>query len=220
MSPNIKSIEYVSQDQALATFNQNHQGNAVLAKALQEVGDNPFLASLNITTNGNPLQYSSVANILQTSDFSKLIDKVVFPKDTIDKIYSITSSVNLFGIILGIILVIVAISVVFSTIKLAVENSKEEIATMRTVGASDWFIRGPFVIQGIIYGVISFLICILLSGLSAYFLAPALQNVLPGFNIFDYFLTNLWIFVILQLGFGVGVGIISALVVVKKYLEV
>jgi cell division transport system permease protein len=220
-APNIKNIEYVSKDQALAFFNEKNKDNAVLSKALQEVGDNPFLPSLNITTNGDPSQYAQVANILQTSDFSKLIDKVDFSqkKDTIEKVYSIISSVNMFGLILGIILIIIAVLVVFNTIKLAIENSKEEISTMKIVGASNWFIRGPFVIQGIIYGLIAFLVCILLAGVFAYFVSPKLAVILPGFNLFGYFLTNWWIFVLIQLGFGMGVGAISALIVVKKYLD-
>ncbi len=222
MSPNIKNVKYISKDQALAFFGETHKDNPVLAKALQEVGGNPFLPSLNITTNGDPLQYASVANILQTSDFSKLIDKVDFSqkKDTIEKVYSITSNINMFGILLGIALIIVAILVVFNTIKLAIENSKDEISTMRIVGASDWFIRGPFVIQGIIYGFAAFSICILISAASAYFLSSKMDVILPGFNIFEYFLANLWIFVLIQLGFGIGVGIISSFIVVKKYLEV
>lgn len=221
MSPNIKNIEYVSQDQALASFNQKHGSNQVLSKALQEVGDNPFLPSLNITTNGDPSQYAEISKILQNSDFSNSIDSVDYSqkKDTIEKIYSITSNINLFGIILGVILIILAILVVFNTIKLGIENSKEEIATMRIVGAGDWFVRGPFVIQGIIYGVIAFVICILISGFSAMFLAPKMSVVLPGFDIFSYFLTNLWIFVLIQLVFGVGVGVISSFIVIKKYLK-
>ena len=222
MSSNIKNIEYISKDQALASFNEKHQDNAVLTKALQEVGSNPFLPSLNITTNGDPSQYASISNILQTSDFSKLIDKVDFSqkKDIIEKVYSITSNINTFGLLLGVILIIVAMLVVFNTIKLVVENSKEEISTMKIVGASDQFIRGPFIIQGIIYGVFAFLICILLSGISAYFLSPQISVALPGFDMLGYFLTNLWIFVLIQIGFGIGVGAISAFLVVKKHLEV
>ena len=222
MSPNIKSIEYVSKEQALAIFNERHKDNPVLARALQEVGSNPFLPSLNITTSGDPLQYASVSNILQTSDFSKLIDKVDFSekKDTIEKVYSVTSNINTFGILLGVALIVVAVLVVFNTIKLAIANSKEEISTMRIVGASDWFIRGPFVIQGIIYGVVAFLICFLLTGISVYFLSPKMAVALPGFNLLDYFLTNWWIFVLIQIGFGIGVGAISALIVVKRHLEV
>jgi cell division transport system permease protein len=222
MSPNIKSIDYISKEQALASFNEKHKDNTVLSKALQEVGDNPFLPSLNIATNGDPLQYESIANILQTSDFSKLIEKVDFSqkKDTIAKVYSITSNINIFGLILGFVLIIVAILVVFNTVKLAIESSREEINTMRIVGASDWFIKGPFVIQGMIYGIISFIICIVLSGIMAFLLSAKIGVVLPGFDMFDYFLTNLWIFVLIQLGFGIAVGAISAIVVVKKHLDV
>jgi cell division transport system permease protein len=222
MSPAVKNVEYVSQGQALAYFNEKHQDNAVLSRALQEVGDNPFLPSLNITTNGDPLQYEQISNILQTSDFSKLIDKVDFSqkKDTIEKVYSITSNINLFGIILGIILVALAILVVFNTVKLAIESSKEEISTMRVVGATDWFIRGPFIIQGIIYGFFAFVICILLSGLATFFLSAKISVILPGFNLFLHYLTNLWILILIQLGFGIGVGVISAFFVVKKYLDI
>ncbi len=222
MSPNIKGVEYVSKDQAMQAFNEKHKDNAVLTKALEEVGTNPFLPSLNIKTNGDPAQYAEVSNVLQTANFSKFIEKVDFSqkKDTIEKVFSITSNINKFGLILGIILIIVAMLVVFNTIKLAVDSSKEEISTMRIVGASDWFIRGPFLIQGAIYGFIAFVICFLLSVAFAYFLSPKIGTVLPGFNSFDYFLSNLWILVLIQLSFGVGMGIISSFIVVRKYLDV
>ncbi len=221
MSPNIKNIEYVSKDQALANFNEKHQDNGVLSQALQEVGDNPFLPSLNITTNGEASDYESISGILENSDFSKFIEKVDFlqKKDTIEKVYSITKNINMFGLILGVILVLVAVSVVFNTIKLGIENSKEEISTMRIVGASDWFIRGPFIIQGMAYGFMAFVVCVILSALLAYFSSSKISAILPGFDMFSFFLTNLWIFVLIQLGFGIAVGAVSAFFVVKKYLN-
>jgi len=63
-------------------------------------------------------------------------------------------------------------------------------------------------------------ICFLLSGLCAYFLASQISFTLPGFDMFGYFLTNWWIFVLIQLGFGVGVGVASSFIVVKKYLKI
>lgn len=222
MSPDVKGVEYVSKEQALQIFNEKHKDNGVLARALEEVGDNPFLPSLNITTNGDPSQYEQVANVLQTADFSKLIDKVDFSqkKDTIEKVYSIISNINKFGIIFGVILIILAILVVFNTIKLAIDNSKEEIGTMRIVGATDWFIRGPFIVQGMIYGLVSAIICLLLSALFAYSISSKIEVILPGFSTFSYFETNLWIFALIQLGFGIGVGVLSSFIVVKRYLEV
>jgi cell division transport system permease protein len=222
LTQNIKNVEYVSKDQALIAFNDKYKDNPVLSKALQEVGDNPFLPSLNITTNGEPAQYEQVSKVLQNSDFSKLIDKVDFSqkKDTIEKVYSITSNINKFGILLSVVLIIVSILVVFNTIKLAIDNSKDEIATMKIVGASDWFARGPFIISGAIYGFISFLICFIISGVLAYFLSAHTEILLPGFSLTDYFLTNWWIFVLIQLGFGVGVGVASSFVAVRKYLNI
>jgi len=222
MSPNIKSIEYISKEQAMADFAERHQDSLVLQKALEEVGENPFLPSLSIVTNGEPSQYEEISNALETSAFGKLIYKVDFSqkKDTIEKIYSLTSNINRFGLILGIVLVIISMLVVFNTIKIATENSKDEISTMKIVGASDWFIRGPFIIEGVIYGVVAFLICILLSVLFAYFLSSKISIVLSGFSMFDYFLTNLWIFALIQLAFGIGVGVTSSLIVVKRHLEV
>jgi len=223
MSSGIKSVEYVSKEQAMQIFTEKHKGEDVLSKALEEVGANPFYASLNIKTNGDPAQYEEISNILGSTEFSKFVEDVgqsEQKKDTIDKVYRITSNVNRFGLILSLILVIVAILVVFNTIKLAVESSKDEISTMRIVGATNWFIRGPFIIQGALYGLIAFVICLVISGIFAYISSPKVGMILPGFSIFGYFLKNLWLFIIIQLGFGVSVGIISSFVVVKKYLDI
>jgi len=222
MSPNIKTIEYVSREQALAIFTEKHGDNPVLSKALQEVGDNPLLASLNITTtDGDPLQYEEISNTLQNTTFAELISHIDFlkRKDTIEKVYSINKNINIFGLLLGIILVLVAILVVFNTIKLAIEKSKEEIITMRVVGASDWFIKGPFIIQGMLYGVIAFLICFIVSAFMAFVISSRIDFILPGFNTFSYFLTNWWIFVLIQLGFGIAVGAFSSYIVVRKHLK-
>ena len=221
MSPDVKGVEYVSKEDALKSFTEKHEDNDVFSKALEEVGQNPFLPSLNITTTGSTLQYEQISNFLQTDTYSSFIEKVDFSqkKNTIEKVFAITSSINVFGLILGIILVIVAVIVVLNTIKLTIDSSKNEINTMRIVGASDWFIRGPFIVQGAIYGLIAFVICLLLSAFSAYFLASKIGVVLPGFNIFNYFLSNFWLFALIQLSFGAGLGIISSFIVVKKYLE-
>jgi cell division transport system permease protein len=222
ISEDIKSVEYVSKDQAIQIFTEKHKNNEVFLKALEEVGTNPFLPSLNIKTNGDPAQYEEISNILQASEFGELIERVDFSqkKDTIEKVFSITSNINKSGLFLSLILVIVATLVVFSTIKLAIDSSKEEISTMRIVGASNWFIRGPFIVQGAIYGLLAFLICILISFLSTYLITPRLESILPGFDIFNYFLNHFWFFALIQLLFGVGLGTASSFVVVRRYLDI
>lgn len=222
-SPDIKGIEYISKEDALDNFLQRHQGDTVLANALMQVGGNPFLPSLNITTaGGNGLQYEKINIILQGEQFSALIEKVDYSqkKDIINKVFSITSNINKFGLGLAIILVLVATLVVFNTIKLAIDSSKDEISTMRIVGASSWFVRAPFIIQGAIFGCISFVVCFLVTVLAAYFLSPGLAVILSGFSLWNYFLGNVWLIILIQLGFGVALGGVASFIVVQKYLKV
>lgn len=221
-SPNIKSVQYVSKEDALNEFNQRHKDNDTFAKALLEVGGNPFLPSLNIITSGNPAQYKQISNVLESDQFSNFVEKVDFSqkKDTIEKVFSITSNINRFGLVLAVIFILIAVSVVFNTMKLVIDTSKEEITTMRIVGASSWFLRAPFIIEGAIFGLISFMICFLITFLSAYSLSRSLLTIMPGFNIFDYFISNLWIIILIQLFSGVGLGAISSYIVVKKYLKI
>ncbi len=219
---NVTSVKYVSKEQALVNFTQRHKDNSVFSQALEQVGDNPFLASLNIATNGSSLQYEQVAKILQSENFSNLIEKVDFSekKDTIDKVFSIMSNVTKFGLGAALILLIVALLVVFNTIKLAIENSKEEISTMRIVGASSWFVRAPFIIQGALFGCISFAICLVVTILLSYFLSSGFALVTGGFSLWDYLIRNLWLIILIQAGFGIGFGVTTSFIVVQKYLKI
>ena len=221
-APEITSIEYVSREAALADFNERHKDNPTLARALSEVGDNPFLPALNIITTPTTGQYEKIAQILQQPQFSLFVQKVDFSqkKDTIETVFAITSNVNKFGIGAGILLVLVAILVVFNTIKLVVNASKEEIATQRIVGASSWFVRAPFIIEGALFGLIAFVICFTATFCFAYFLTGVSEIVMPGFSLFRYFITNIFVIILIQLGVGVGLGVVASFIVVRKYLKV
>lgn len=221
-SSEIKNVKYVSKQEALQDFAQKHKENLILSRALFEVGDNPFLPSLNINTTGKPVAYEKVSEILQSDQYAGFIAKLDFSqkKDTIEKVFSITSNVTNFGIALGAILILIAVMVVFNTIKLVVDRSREEISTMKIVGASSWFIKSPFVIQGAIFGIISFLICFSATAALAYFLSPSLLAVLPEFVLLDYFLENIWLIAFIQFGFGVGLGVAASFIVVRRHLRV
>lgn len=221
-STDIKSIEYVSKEDALSIFLERYKDDDTYTNALTQVGDNPFLPSLNITTTGEPEQYEKVNDILQSSQFADLIDQVDYfqKKDIIERTFAITSNLNKFGIALAIILMLVAILVVFNTIKLAIDSSKTEISTMRIVGASSWFVRAPFIIQGALFGIISFIVCFFITITSIFFLSSKLQVMLSGFSLWGYFVHNIFIVILIQLGFGILLGGIASFIVVQKYLKV
>jgi cell division transport system permease protein len=219
--PSVKSIQYISKEDALADFLAKHQDDQTLQNALDQVGDNPFLPSLSIVTNGDPSEYQKVADVLRGDQFSSLIEKVDYSqkKDIIDKVFSITSRITAFGIGFTVLLVIMVVLVVFNTLKLAIDSSKEEITTMRIVGASSSFIRAPFIVQGALFGCIAFVICFVITGVLSLLLSGAIEVAMPGFSVFHFFLSNMLWIILLQLGFGAGLGIISSVIVVNRYLK-
>ncbi len=223
MSSQVKAVEYVSREQALASFTERHKDNPILANALRQVGENPFLPALNITTGPDTQLYGQITEILENGPSSGLIERVDYSekRDTIEKVFSVTSAVNKFGIGVGVVLVLIAILIVFNTIKLVVDSSKEEINTMRIVGASSWFLKLPFIIQGAIFGCIAFVVCFLATALSTYFLSSFIDTfLLPGYGLFRYFISHLFIVILIQFIFTVGLGVVSSLVAVNKYLKV
>jgi cell division transport system permease protein len=219
--PEVKEIAYISREEALERFTERHEGDQAIIESLEELGRNPLLASLNIKA-WDATQYAAIASFLTNASFNDLIYKVDYQqkKSAIDQIFSITDSINNAGMIASIIFAVVAVLVAFNTVRLAIYNRKEEIETMRLVGASNWFIRGPFLVQGMIGGLLAVFTTLLIFGVGLYFLAPKLSILIPGYSIFNYFLSNLWLILLLQLATGIGLGGLSSWIAVRKYLKV
>lgn len=217
----IKEIQYISKEKALEDFKERHKDNPVLIEALAEVGKNPFLSSLSIKAR-EPGQYETILEFLKNPNFEGLIKKIDYHqrKPLIEKIFSFTSNLEKGGIILSLILALVAILITFNTVKLSIINLKEEIFIQRLVGASNWFIRGPFIVQGIISGVLATLFSILILSFSIWFLSPKIEILFPGLNLFGIFTNNFWILLLIQLTIGIGLGIVSSFIAIRKYLRV
>ena len=219
--PEVRDVEYISRQQALEKFVHRHKEDPLLMESLKEVGENPFLASLNIKA-WQASQYEQVANFLENSSFKDIVKKIDYyqRKPVIERLFSITSIMNKAGIVISAILVTISFLVVFNTIRLAIYNSREEIKIQRLVGASNWFIRGPFLIQGIITGFFATTITILLFMLLCWVFSPKLETILTDFNIFSFFLSNFWILLLIQLLAGIGIGTVSSLIAMRRYLKV
>jgi len=219
--PEVKEIKYVSKDEALSSFVEKHKDNPVLMESLQVVGGNPFLASLNIKA-FQAEQYQAITNFLEATFYKDLIEKVDYyqRKSVIEIIFSLTSNLSKAGIGISIILAIIAILVTFNSIRLAIYNSKEEIKIQRLVGASNWFIRGPFLTQGAISGIFATLICLLIFFLICWQLSPRIEFFFPGLNLFQFFIGNFWTIVLIQLLAGAGLGVISSAIAIRRYLKV
>lgn len=219
--PEVKEIEYISQEQALQSFVERHKDDFTLMESVREVGINPFLASLNIRA-WDTNQYGRVSSLLGGSEFGNIIEKVDFyeRKSVIEKISSLTSAVSRFGIVFSIILIIVAILVTFNTIRLSIYHLKQEIKVQKLVGASNLYIRGPFLVQGAISGFLASLICLLVFTILTWFLSPRLVSFFPELRLFSLFVNNFWNIFLLQLVTGIGLGVFSSTIAIRKHLKV
>lgn len=214
----VKKVEYISKKNALEKFVQEHKDEKDLMKAV-DLFDNPFLAHLNIKA-FEAAQYPALIEFLQNSSYTEMIEEIDYPKreSVINRIFAVTENTKKAGIVLSVIFAIIAILVAFNTVRLAICNSSEEIKIQRLVGASNWFIKGPFLVQGLISGVLAALFSLLLSYGILYFLGPRAEAFLSNFNLLNYFLANLTTLFLIQFSAGAGLGIISSYIAVRKYL--
>ena len=216
--PEVKNVEYVSKKEAIKRLVEKHPQ---LIESVQETEGMLNLASLNVNV-FEANQYQQVVNFLENSNFKDYIDKVDYyeRRPVIERIFSLTSLSSKIGISLSIILIITAILVTFNTIRLAILNSIEETKIQRLVGASNWFIRGPFLVQGVISGFIAVLISALIFSLICWFLSPKIEFFFAGLNLFNLFIKNLWILLLIQFATGILLAVISSTIAIRKYLKV
>jgi cell division transport system permease protein len=217
-------VVYISRDEALANFKARHQNDQFTLQALDELGDNPLGATLNIKAK-DPSQYQSIADFLNSNGASGgngIIDKVNYSqnKDAIDRLIRIINSADRLGFILTIILVVISVLITFNTIRLVIYMSRDEISVMRLVGASTGYIRGPFFVAGALYGFISAIITLILFYPITLWLGKTTESFFVGLNVFHYYASNFGqIFLIIVLS-GVAIGSISSFLAVRKYLKV
>lgn len=218
-------VEYLSKEEELANFKKRHENDQFTLQALDELGENPLGATLNIKAK-DPSNYEGIARYIESKSSesvgsNSIIDKVNYyqNKDAIDRLTKIINSANSLGLILTLFLVAISILITFNTIRLVIYMSRDEISVMRLVGASDRYIRGPFFVAGAIYGFLSAIITLLIFYPVTLWLGGATANFFVGLNIFNYYIENFGEIFLIIVGSGVAIGSISSYLAVRKYLR-
>ncbi|MDO8524413.1 MAG: permease-like cell division protein FtsX [bacterium] len=220
LSDQVKSVDYISKQMANEIFTERHKDDKFYLEALGQVQEDPFLASLNIKafSSGN---YAQIDSFLQTKQADSFIEKVSYSKnkEVIDQLFYITSNVKKVGFIGGIAVALLVILITFNTIKLTILSTKDEITTSRLVGASNWFIRGPFLVQSFLYAIFSVLILDIIFVLIVLFLNSKIQTLFLDFNLVAVLKHNGFYLFAVQLIATVFLGAISSLLASRKYLK-
>jgi len=220
--PKIKEISYTSSAQALEEFKIKHQNDPLITQSLEELSDNPLPATFNVKANALE-DYPAVAEHLKDAKYQDFISKVNYEdnRDIIDRLGKILKFIITFGVSLIAVFSLIAILVVYNTITLTIYNRKEELEIMRLVGATNWYIRGPFLVEAIFYSLASTVIASLL-------FLPVFSNVLPKITmfvnpqvtLFNQNVLNFWYLVAMLLVLSVILAIISVFLATRKYLKI
>lgn len=222
---NVKSVEFVSKDQALEDYKAANATKPDLLAAISQT-DNPLPASLRIKPK-DPNKIDEIRNFIESPEIKELqSDPTSYSgdrKDAIDKITSATQFFQRAGIVGVAIFAIVSMLIIFNTIRMAIFNRRDELQIMRLLGASTWFIRGPFVVETIAYGLIasaiSVGICHFLFVVSSAALGASSFGLLDIQFASNYFKDNFWLILLGQLVVGVGIGAFSSVVATRRYLK-
>lgn len=222
--PEVAEVTYISEEEALAAFKDRNQGDSTILQSLEEIGENPLGAVLNVRA-VQPDQYETIAEYLKgdavlSSQGTAIIDTVNYydNKTAIDRLTRILSASERFGFGLMAALIALSVIVTFNTIRLAIYISRDEISVMRLVGASNKYIRGPFVVAGIIAGLVAAFITLVFFYPIVYWLGQEASGFL-GINLFEYYITNFLMILGLIILSGIVIGGLSSWLAVRKYLR-
>jgi len=218
----VKNIQYVSPEETLKQFKEKYQDNPVIKKSLEELEENPFGPSLKIKL-VKPGDFNKALEVINKTDYQPLI----YNKDFYDyeQILNIFSKLNkkfyTFALFLGSFFTFIAILIIFATIKIAIYSRQDEIKIMRLVGAKNFAIQGPFILEGCFYALFGWgiFLCLWLSLIKT--LSPQIQKFLGfNFDIASYLQSNSFFFFGSLLVFSLIIAIISSWIATKKYLKI
>ncbi|MEG2538606.1 MAG: permease-like cell division protein FtsX [Clostridium sp.] len=211
--PNIQSIKFETKDQALNKMKEQLGDQKDLAKGME--AKNPLPESYVIRVDA-PENVEKVAEKLKTLEG---VYKINDSKSTVQKIMEINNIVKTSSAILMGVFGIVALFLIANTIKLTVYARKREIEIMKYIGATDWFIRWPFVIEGVILGLIGSIISIIILSVSYSYMSETIQSLLMMFKPvpFGEMIGGItWKFLLL----GIGIGGLGSVISLRKFLQV
>jgi cell division transport system permease protein len=222
---NVKSVAFTSKEEALASYKKQNQNNLDLLLAISQT-DNPLPATINIKPK-DPNKIQQIKDYLETDDVKKLqSDETSYSgdrKEAIDKISQATTFFRQAGVASVLVFALVSMLIIFNTIRMAIFNRRDELTIMRLLGASSWYIRGPFVVETILYGIFSAVLSVtvvnVLFAVSASAFGASSLGLLDIAYANQYFSKHFWIILTAQLAIGILIGAASSVIATRRYLK-
>lgn len=222
--PNVQSVSYLSKEESLERYRQLNVNDPELLSAISET-DNPLPATIQV----KPRDLDKVQDIkdfLNRPENAALWEDVSYRddrKEAIDKIANATNLLQRAGLVAVLVFAVISMLIIFNTIQMAIFNRREELTIMRLLGATTWYIRGPFVVETVIYGILSAIISVVVIDLLFIASSSALQATSLGLLDInysaEYFRSHFWLLLLLQLVLGILIGAVSSIIATRRYLK-
>lgn len=216
--PEVKEVQYISTSEALQIFYKN---NPTLYGVVAE-GDNPLNASLKINLYKPTQDLETVNKIFAAGKYSALVDKTSYKGDIMSRFINFRYYIRLFGIALILVFLVTSLIVVLNTIRMNIYTRREEIEIMRLVGATNWYIRWPFILEGAFYGFVSMIIASIALFIGLKLASPHIQVFFGEYSNNFFNSLNTYGLVILgwQFLISIFVGVVSSTIAISRYLKV
>lgn len=223
--PEVRSVEYVSADEEVLQFRERHADDYLTLQALDEIGDNPFGGSIRIKAKDS-IQYEAISLMLEgdsdiARDNAQIIERINYAQNkiVIEKLNRLIGGAREGGLAATIVLALISIVIMFTTVRLTIYMVREEIGVMRLVGASGSYVRGPFLVEGILYGLFAWIITLILFLPVTYIVTRSVDGLLP-INLYQYYVSHIFSLGGIILLVSIVLGAVSSMLAVRKYLNV
>lgn len=220
--PEVEKIIYKNPQENLKEFKKQHKQNQKIINSIEQLKQNPLGSTMIIDTQ-EPKDYRKIINALEEPQYEEIIEAKTYSdtKKAINRIENITTQVEKISLALSVIFAIIAFVIIFNTIRVAIYTQRTEISIKKLVGATNWFVRGPYLMEGLIYSILS----IAISGLVVYFgvrfIDPYIAEIFQIQKLLtNYFSSNIMLLFGTQFGAVLLLTWVSSMFAMRKYLKV
>jgi cell division transport system permease protein len=221
--PEVKSIYFVSKEEALKRWQERNTDNDKIKNLITEE-DNPLPRSLEVKTEQLE-QVEPLYNYLNSEEFKPLIKEISYQKNkkVIDRMMKLTKFTAYAGWGVSFVFILISVLVIYNTVMLTIFARKEEIEIMKLVGASDFYLHGPFLIEGLSYGLVGAIASSVIFYFVTNFLKPGVFDYLELYSYYNMLdstgMSNFWVILGFQLVVGLFLGALCSMLAIRKHLK-
>ncbi len=219
--PEVTEERFLDKEQVLAEFKKTYSENSEIIQSLEELGGNPLGSTLIVKTR-EPRDYEKIIKALSVPEYENIIEAKTFgdTETAIDRIQTITTQVERFTYALTALFAIIAFVIIFNTIRVAIYTQRAEIGIKRLVGATNWFISGPYLVESLVFSVVSMVVTTVTVWFTLKFLDPYVSVIFESEAILtDYFTSHILFLLGIQFGTVFLLTLFSSMLAMRRYLR-